>query len=283
MVPAPSDRGLLPFLYGTAAGRLLLRPLISPSVSWFVGGFMDSRLSRGLIAPFIRNNGIQMTDYQDEQYKSFNDFFTRRIRPGARPMDLEPSHLMAPCDGRLSVYTIGADSVFTIKGSHYDVRALLGGDSRATDFLGGTCLVFRLAVDDYHRYHYLDDGTKDENVFIPGVLHTVRPIALAHTAVFVQNCREYTFLQTAHFGTVAQIEVGAMLVGKISNNQQAGAFRRGQEKGKFLYGGSTIVVLLQKDAAEIDRRFWQATAQEMETRVKLGERIGCSRTGGEYA
>ena len=283
MARASSDGGSLAFLYGTALGRLLLRPMISRPVSRLAGCFMDSALSCGVIKPFIRANHIDMSEYEDEKYKSFNAFFTRHICPEARPFEADPRRLMAPCDGRLSVYAIGEDSVFSIKNSRYDVSALLGGDARAADFVGGTCLVFRLSVDDYHRYHYLDDGVKGENHFIPGVLHTVRPVALAHTAVFVQNCREYTLMQTERFGTVAQIEVGAMLVGKISNNHPAGAVRRGDEKGKFLYGGSTIVVLLQKDAAEIDARFWQATAREEEVRVRLGEGVGTSRLGGNHA
>lgn len=282
MAPACSDGGLLSFLYRTVPGRLLLRPLVSRGVSRTVGRWMDSRLSRGLIPRFIRANRIDMTEYRDEEYACFNDFFTRRIKPEKRPMDTAPHHLMAPCDGRLSVFPIGEDSVFTIKGSRYDVPSLLGGDPRAEEFLGGVCLVFRLCVDDYHRYHYLDDGTKGENRFIPGVLHTVRPVALAHTAVFIQNCREYTFLETAHFGTVAQIEVGALLVGRISNHLQAGAFRRGEEKGMFLYGGSTIVLLLRKDAVLLDERFRRTETGE-EIRVKLGEKIGVSQTGGSNA
>ena len=126
-------------------------------------------------------------------------------------------------------------------------------------------------------------GAQEAPVFIPGALHTVRPIALQHTDVFIQNCREYTILRTAHFGTVAQIEVGALLVGKIANDLRKGAFRRGQEKGRFLYGGSTVVVLLRRDAAAVDERFWQATARGEETRVKLGERIGAAGNGGKHA
>ena len=274
MAPAPSEERLLPFLYGTVLGRLLLRPLTSRALSKAAGRLLDSRFSRCLIAPFIRKNGIDMQDYLPQSYASFNDFFTRRIRPEARPIDSDPTHLIAPCDGRLSVYAIDENSVFTIKGSRYDVPSLLGGDARAAQFLGGVCLVFRLSVDDYHRYHYLDDGIKGSNHFIAGRLHTVRPIALAHTAVFLQNCREYTFLQTKHFGLAAQIEVGALLVGKIQNDQQAGSFRRGEEKGRFLYGGSTIVVLLQKNAVQVDDRFEQATARGEEVRVRLGQRIG---------
>ena len=274
MAPAPSDSGLLRFLYGTAAGRLLLRTLTAPWLSRAAGHAMDSRLSKRLISGFARRNGINLAEYVPTDYASFNAFFTRAIRPEARPLDREPSHLMAPCDGRLSVYAVKEDSLFTIKHSRYDVRALLGGDHRAELFAGGVCLVFRLSVENYHRYHYLDDGTKGQNHFVPGVLHTVRPIALEHTDVFVQNCREYTFLNTAHFGTVAQIEVGALLVGKICNHHAAHAFRRGEEKGCFLYGGSTVVLLLQKGAARVEDRFWQATAKNEEVPVRLGECIG---------
>ena len=277
MARGPSDTGFLGFLYGTAPGRLLLRPLTARWLSRLAGRFMDSGLSKPLIAPFIRKNGIEMGDYIPEDYPGFNAFFTRRIRPEARPLDMEADHLMAPCDGRLSVYAIDENSVFTIKRSRYDVSALLGGDACADQYRGGVALVFRLCVDDYHRYHYLDDGTKGANHFIPGVLHTVRPIALAHTDVFIQNCREYTLLNTAHFGSVAQIEVGALLVGRISNNQGAGSFRRGEEKGKFLYGGSTIVLLLPPGAAEIKDRFWQATARGEEVRVRLGQCVGHAR------
>lgn len=277
MARGPSDTGLLGFLYGTAPGRLLLRPLTARWLSRLAGRFMDSRLSRPLIAPFIRKNGIEMGDYLPEQYPSFNAFFTRKIRPEARPLDRDPAHLMAPCDGRLSVYAIDKNSVFTIKHSRYDVAALLGGDDCAEQYQGGMALVFRLCVDDYHRYHYLDDGVKEDNHFIPGVLHTVRPIALEHTDVFIQNCREYSILHTDHFGAVAQIEVGALLVGRISNNLGAGSFRRGEEKGKFLYGGSTIVLLLPPGAAEIEDRYWQATARGEEVRVRLGQCVGHAR------
>ena len=280
MARASSDGRLLAFLYGTAPGRLLLKPLTARPLSKLAGKLLDSRLSTCLIGPFIRKNGIDLAEYQPEKYTSFNDFFTRRIRPEARPIDRRGDHLIAPCDGRLSVYAIGEDSVFTIKNSRYDVPALLGDDDGARAFMGGVCLVFRLAVDDYHRYHYLDDGAQGGPHFVPGRLHTVRPIALEHTSVFVQNCREYTMLMTEHFGLVAQIEVGAMLVGRICNDQRAVHFHRGDEKGHFMYGGSTIVVLLQKNKAVIEDRFWQATARGEEVRVRMGQAIGETFAGG---
>lgn len=269
-----SDGRLLAFLYGTRAGRLLLRPLTARGLSKAAGRLLDSGVSCCLISGFARKNGIDLSEYVPETYQSFNAFFTRRILPEKRPIDRTPSHLIAPCDGRLSVYEIGPESVFAIKNSRYDVAALLGHDARAACFAGGICLVFRLAVDDYHRYHYFDSGRKGENHFIPGCLHTVRPVALKHEKVFVQNCREYTFLETEHFGMAAQIEVGALLVGRIRNRQGAGSYRRGEEKGCFEYGGSTVVLLLEKGRAQVEERFWRNTEKGLETRVLLGECIG---------
>ena len=130
--------GLLGFLYGTAPGRLLLRPLTSRGVSRMAGRLMDSRVSKPLIAPFIRKNGIEMGEYLPEDYPSFNAFFTRRIRPEARPIDPDPAHLIAPCDGRLSVYAIGEDSVFTapsgdIGNASYEAPSFYGVFSTAPE------------------------------------------------------------------------------------------------------------------------------------------------------
>lgn len=265
---------MLRLLYGTAAGRLLLRPLTSRALSRLIGRFMDSRVSRPLIGPFVRKNRIDLSDYLPEAYASFNAFFTRRVRPERRPFDSRPESLCAPCDGLLSVYPIGEDCSFVIKHSRYTPASLLGNDPRAEAFRGGMALVFRLCVHHYHRYRYFDSGVKGENRFIPGVLHTVRPVALEQTDVFIQNCREYTLLETDHFGTAAQVEVGAMLVGKIRNLDGACRFERGQEKGMFLYGGSTVVLLLQKGAAELPKTLLEATARGQETPVQCGQVIG---------
>ena len=119
-------------------------------------------------------------------------------------------------------------------------------------------------------------GEKGENRFIKGTLHTVRPIALRKSPVFVENCREYTVIESERFGAVAQIEVGAMLVGKIKNHHGAKKVSRGEEKGTFLYGGSTIILLLQKDGASIPAALFETTRNGLETPVKMGEAIGVS-------
>ena len=268
------ESAALVFLYRTVPGRMLLKLLIGRGLSQAAGRVLSSSVSRPLIAPFIRKNGIDLTDYAEEDYTCFNDFFCRRIRPERRPLPADPAELMAPCDGLLSAYRITDGMVLPIKQSRYSVSDLLGMDASARLFRDGVCLVFRLCVDNYHRYCYVDDGQKGPNVFLPGVLHTVRPIALETVPVFVRNCREYTIMETAHFGTVAQVEIGALLVGRIDNREGAGSIRRGAEKGRFLYGGSTVVLLLEKDRVSVDEALFTATLNGIETPVVMGQVLG---------
>ena len=265
---------LLKKLYDTAYGRCLLKVLTLPAVSKAAGLYMDSPLSKPLIAPFIRKNGIDTSQYIMRDFRSYNQFFTRRIKPEKRPIDRVPSHLISPCDSKLSVYRIDSGSVFAIKGSHYRVSDLLKNSFLARRFEGGYCCIFRLEVDDYHRYCYIDSGRKSDNVFIAGELHTVNPIAMKRYNIYKRNSREYTVLHTDNFGDVAQIEVGAMLVGRICNRHGVHEFVRGEEKGRFEFGGSTIVLLFERDAIVPDPDLLKNTAEGFETVVKYGEKIG---------
>ena len=144
----------------------------------------------------------------------------------------------------------------------------------AARYRDGVCLVFRLCVNHYHRYCYPANGEKGENFFIRGKLHTVRPIALEASPVFCENCREYTVIDTDNFGLITQIEVGALLVGKIANLHGARRVERGEEKGMFLYGGSTVVLLLERDKLDIDKEFFAATERGEETPVVMGQALG---------
>lgn len=264
----------LRFLYGSVPGRVVLRALNGRWLSKLAGKYLDSGLSKHLVKGFVKKNGIDLSEYEKDVFSSFNDCFTRKIKEGKRPFDEDPSALCSPCDGLLSVYDITGDAVIPVKQSAYSVSRLLGGCDDAERFEDGVCAVIRLCVDNYHRYAYPDGGTKGENHFIKGRLHTVRPVALERYPVFTENCREWTILHTDNFGDVAMIEVGAMLVGKIKNHLGAGEFRRGDEKGMFLYGGSTVVLLFEKGKAKLERRFYDATAKGEETPVRMGERIG---------
>lgn len=271
--PRPRDGAALRFLYHTPLGRLLLKPLCARPLSRLCGRFLDSLLSKPLIAPFVRKNGIRLEDFFSDNFRCFNDCFSRRICPELRPVDPSPDALVAPCDGLLSVYPIQKDTVIPAKQSLYTISDLLGGDPAVARFEGGTCLVFRLCVNHYHRYCYPDGGRPLRSAFIPGELHTVRPIALEQLPVFVRNCREYALLQTDHLGTVAQIEVGAMLVGKIANHPAPERFERGDEKGMFLYGGSTVILLIEPGRIHIPEEIFALSAEEREIPVCMGERI----------
>ena len=250
-----------------------MRPLCARPLSRLCGRFLDSPLSKPLIRPFVRRNGIRLEDFFSDNFRCFNDCFSRRIRPGLRPVDPSPDALVAPCDGLLSVYPIQKDMVIPAKQSRYTINDLLGGDPAAARFEGGTCLVFRLCVNHYHRYCYPDGGRPLRSGFIPGELHTVRPIALEQLPVFVRNCREYALLETDHLGMVAQIEVGAMLVGKIANQPAPEHFERGDEKGMFLYGGSTVILLIEPGRLRIPEAAFALSAEEREIPVCMGERI----------
>jgi len=265
---------LLRILYDTTGGRMFLSILTAPVLSKIAGAFMDSFLSKPLIKPFIKRGGIDMSQFEERKFHSYNDFFTRKVKPEKRPVDTDPSHLISPCDSKLMVYHIDRRSIFRIKGSHYRVSDLLSNKFMSDRFSGGLCLIFRLEVDDYHRYCYIDDGLKTENTFIKGELHTVNPIALGRYNIYKRNSREYTLIHTDNFGDVVQVEVGAMMVGRICNRHGAASVRRGQEKGKFEFGGSTIVMLFEKGAAEIDQDIMKNSSEGIETVVKYGEKIG---------
>lgn len=276
-----SDSGqdkALDFLYRTIAGRIFLKVLTMPVISKIVGAFMDSPMSVPMIKPFIRKSGINLSEYRRKKYKSFNDFFTRQIRPELRPIDMNAESLISPCDSKLTVYEINDRSIFKIKNSYYRINDLLRNNFIARRYRGGYCMIFRLCVDDYHRYCYIDNGIKTDNVHIKGELHTVNPIALEKYNIYKRNSREFTMLHTENFGDVVQIEVGAMLVGRIKNRHwNTHYFAKGEEKGMFEYGGSTVVLLFEKDSVSVDSDILANSAHGYETVVKYGEKIGTKK------
>lgn len=265
---------ILTVLYGTVAGRLLLKPLTLPLVSKAAGAFLDTQLSCFLIEPFIKKNKIDMSQYEPVKYKSYNDFFTRKIKAKLRPVDENPMHFISPCDSKLTVLPITKDSRFTLKHTTYTVASLLKNEKLAKEYEGGYAMIFRLTVDDYHRYCYVCDGTKEDNVVIPGVLHTVNPLANDYFPIYKENSREYSILHTKEFDDIVMMEVGALLVGKIVNHHRKYKVFRGQEKGYFEFGGSTVVLLVKKDTVRIDADILENSARNIETVVKYGEKIG---------
>ena len=237
---------LLSFLYTNIFGRMLLKPLIQPQVSKLAGRYLSSAHSKWLISKFIERNEINMDIYEECDYSSFNDFFTRKIKPDCRPVPEDLDVLISPCDCLATVYPIQENTKFSIKNTEYTLRSLLRSPRLAKRFRGGYAYVLRLTVEDYHRYLYSVSGKQSKNYHIDGTFHTVNPIANDYLPIYKENTREYTVIRSKEFGDVLQMEVGALLVGKISNHKQSTVVTRGEEKGFFEYGGSTIVVLTQK-------------------------------------
>ena len=265
----------LNFFYETIIGRIILKLFVTKFVSDVIGLFMNSRLSKYKIKSFVEKNNINTFEYEAKNYKSYNDFFTRKVIPYKRPISASKSNFIAPCDSKMIAYTINEDLTLNIKDSYYSINTLINKDI-INDYIGGLALVFRLSTDNYHRYCYVDSGTKGKNHRIKGIFHTVQPISLKRYNLFKTNTREYTILNTNNFGKIIQVEIGAMGVGRIKNNHSSYEYKKGEEKGYFEFGGSTIVLLLKKNSIELDKDIEENSKEGIETIVKYGEKIGTS-------
>jgi phosphatidylserine decarboxylase len=227
-----------------------------------------------LVNSFIKREHVDMTDYIPRKYTSFNDFFTRKVKDGARPVDEDEDALVSPCDCRASVYPILENSNFSIKHTEYTLRSLLHSKKLASRFQGGYLYVLRLTVTDYHRYIYAATGEQTKNYRIEGSFHTVNPIANDYLPIYKENTREYTLIKTKDMGSILQMEVGALLVGKIKNHKEKCHCEKGEEKGSFEYGGSTIIVITEPGVIAPSEALLNNTANDLETKVLQGQAIG---------
>lgn len=263
-------------VYGSAFGRAMMKFLSFPIFSRCSRRILNSKLSAYFVPWFAEKNGINMFEYEEKKFTSFNDFFTRKIKDGRRFITKDDNMLISPCDGKISAYELTSTGTFIIKNSVYNASTLLRDEKLAKRFLGGYALVIRLSVDDYHRYCYPANGYKSHNRKIKGFLHTVNPVVNNYVPVYKENSREYCLLRTDNFGDIIQMEVGALMVGKITNHDISGKARilRGQEKGYFEFGGSTIVLFIEKDKVKLCDCFIKNTLDGCETKVRQGEIIG---------
>lgn len=264
--------GALRFLYGTAPGRLFLKVVTGPAVSRLAALYYRHPISRRKMETFIRRYEIDMGEYEERVYRNFDEFFTRKKLPEKINILEGENRLISPADSRLIAYEISEDRLFRIKHSLYSVESLLGDSGLAASYEGGMALVFRLGVEDYHRYAFVEDGEILHHRRIPGRLHTVSSFSKDYP-VFVENKREYILIRSLRGGDIVQMEVGALLVGRIENHQASRAVR-GAEKGYFRFGGSTIILLFEKNRVCIDRDIRKMSAEGIETKLRYGEGIG---------
>lgn len=258
------------FLYESPVGRIMLKLAVRHWVSDLAGLLLSTSVSRLKVKSFVRKNHIDLSEYEGAPYATFNDFFSRKIKPEARPVDPDPLTLVSPADSRLMVLPITENGMFSIKRSLYSAADLLRDAALAQRYLGGYAFIFRLNVDDYHRYAFPAAGICGSPRAIPGVLHTVNPLAVGMLPVYHRNAREVTLLDTETFGQLALVEVGALLVGRIVNHRQTGRVEKGQEKGYFQFGGSTVVVLVEPGRVSVSDELLDVSAAGREIRVLQG-------------
>ena len=260
-------------LYETVYGRILLKMFFAGRVySKLVAVSEKSAFSSRKIDGFIEKYNISMDEYENRVFRSFDEFFTRKKKKEFLKVDEAPKALIAPCDGKLQYFKIDDALRLKVKGSMYNLPELLEDDKIVDRYRGGICLVYRLSVDDYHRYCHIDNGKPIMSRFIKGKLHTVRPIAKRYN-VFKENQREYVVLNTENMGEIIYMEVGAIQIGKI-NNHKLRKFKKGQEKGYFSYGASTIVIFLQDGHVKLNDDVLEMSRKNIECKVRYGERVG---------
>lgn len=270
---------LLSMLYATFLGRWITDRYISKRTfsQRYCQKFYDPQ-SRQKIEPFVAHFKINMDEYQvpDGGFTSFNEFFIRQLKPGARPIDPDPQKVIAPAESRLKVIALKSDTVLDVKGTCLTLRRLLGNRPVEPQFSNGLCLQFRLAPSDYHRFGYIDSGEQGPIYTVEGRLYSVSPLALRHRpAIWGQNYRQWCLINTQTLGTIMEIDVGATNVGSIAQHQTAGGLcQRGQEKGYFEMGGSTVLIIIPSGRIKIDDDIWRYSQKGIETRVRYGETIG---------
>ncbi len=277
----------LRFGYENPAGRFLVWLLARRAIfSWWYGRKMNRRVSALRILPFIAKYDLDVDEFAKSpfDYKTFNEFFYRALKPSARPIAEGERVAVLPADGRhLAFPNIDAAAGFYVKGAKFSLAELLGEGHlleehqvRARKFAGGAMLISRLCPVDYHRFHFPVDGQPAEPISINGWLYSVSPVALRRNIRYlVENKRVLTLVESPVFHTVAIIEVGATNVGSIKQTHVPGRPAvKGEEKGLFAFGGSCVITLFQRGRVRFDADFVAQSAQCVETYAKMGDRLG---------
>jgi phosphatidylserine decarboxylase len=267
------------FLYRNYFGVQLFERFLSKKwISKAYGILQTIPPSAKKVAPFIEKYAIPMEEFESGPFRSFNEFFIRKFKPGMRSFPSRPSEFGAVAEGRYTVFNeLNLATKFAIKGTQLTLRELLNREDLEC-FHGGPGFIARLCPVDYHRYHFPDRGSVKESYLIQGAYHSVNPMAFHHfPKVLSQNERRVAILETEQFGKLAYVEVGALCVGKIKESHpESQPFERGGEKGYFLFGGSTVVVIGEKGKLTFDADLIENTLKGYETMIRLGEKIGTS-------
>ncbi|WP_291256607.1 phosphatidylserine decarboxylase [Fusobacterium sp.] len=270
----------LKFLYYNPFGELPLNLVVKKKfLTDYYGKQMDKKESTKKIPSFIKEADINIEEAKKtiDQFTSFNDFFYRELKDGARSIDFDENVLTSPADGKILVFeNLEKEKELFIKGDKFTLEEFFEDSELAKKYEGGVFLIVRLAPIDYHRFHFPCDGKISASKLINGDYFSVSTHAIKKNfRIFCENKREFSILQTKNFGDIAMFEVGATMVGGIKQSYTPDSFvKKGEEKGYFYFGGSTCILVFEKDKIKIDKDLIENTKNGIETKVYMGEKIG---------
>ena len=272
--------GFLRWTYGHPLGAISLNAFVKrPFFSKWYGRRMSTPESAARVAPFIAQYGLDPADFADaaDSYRSFNEFFYRKLKPAARPIDPDEDSVVFPADGRhLGFERASAIEGVFVKGQKFDLAALLGDRELAARYADGALVLSRLCPVDYHRFHFPAAGIPSETRSIEGPLFSVSPIALRQRLAYLwTNKRTITELKTELFGTVLCLEIGATCVGTIRQTFTPGQpVAKGAEKGYFAFGGSSTLTLFEPGTVELEPDLLENSRRQIELYARIGSRMG---------
>ena len=265
----------LNWLYVNPIGELSLEALIKRKIisEWY-GRQMDKPSSAKKIPGFVKDYNIDLSIVEDTNFHTFNDFFIRKLKPEARPVDTDRLTVVSPADGKVLVRSNLSGQDFIIKGVKFNLNGFIQNDSLARTYEEGSILLFRLCPADYHRFHFPVSGKIIKTKKIDGDYYSVSPLAIKkRVGIFCSNKREWTLIKTKRFGNVLMSEIGATMVGSIVQTYDGDTAVKGTEKGYFKFGGSSIVLLFQKGRIKVDSDLVKNSAQNLETTVVYGTHV----------
>lgn len=262
-------------LYSTYVGRAMRSFFTAAWVSNIAGWYANSRISRLHIPSFIKKHHIDLSEVMPANYKTFNEFFIRRLKPEARQINHKKDVLVSPADGAVSVFNdISADTFFIVKNCTLDLAEFLQSEQEAREYEHGALIIVRLAPWDYHRFHFPYAGKASCPRIITGPFESVNPFVYKKGIQPLLNERHVISLETDAFGVIKIIAVGAMCVGRIQETYQAQQlYQKGDEMGYFEFGGSTIVLLFKPGTFVIDEKFSESHLDK-EVPIKMGQALG---------
>lgn len=270
----------LKFIYNNPLGKIGLWAIVKRA--WFshwYGKKMNASQSAEKIIPFIEKYGLKTDDFLDsvDSFDSFNEFFYRKLKPSARPINMDAKSIVFPADGRhLVIPNLNKTDLIYAKGQHFQLNELLGDSNLAKHFEKGSMLISRLCPVDYHRFHFPCEGDVKSTHLIDGALSSVSPFALRkNLSIFWQNKRYLTVLENREFGTFIQLMIGATCVGSVHWTSKVGQhYQKGDEQGYFSFGGSCVITLFPPNSINFDDDILKNSHKGIETYAKIGESVG---------